>query len=49
MAKKARKKSGHRNVAAVAMRKRYPRRQVMAHCGDKRAGDAKNHWSREWD
>lgn len=47
MAKKA-KKEAPRNVAAVAMRKRYPRKQVHTSRAEKRAGDARKHWSREW-
>jgi len=50
MAKTAKKaKKVPRNVAAVAMRKRFPRKQVMAHRADKRAKDAKNSWRRDWD
>jgi len=48
MAKKA-KREVPRNVAAVAMRKRFPRKQVMAHRANKRAKDARNSWRRDWD
>jgi hypothetical protein len=48
MAKKV-KRVAPRNVAAVAMRKRFPRKQVMAHRANKRAKDAKNSWRRDWD
>ena len=38
-----------RNSFVAAMRKRFPRKQVMKHRANKRAKDAKNHWSKEWE
>jgi len=45
----AKQKKRRMNPIAVAMRKRYPRKQVMAHRATKRTKDAKNSWKREWD
>ncbi|MCR4286207.1 MAG: hypothetical protein NUW00_04910 [Candidatus Kaiserbacteria bacterium] len=47
MKNKNKKKTRFTNPIAVAMRKRFPRSTSMQHRANRRAKDARNHWSND--